>query len=269
VTSFSEAQFGKHMVTREKFNFAGDSYDPKVDTSYTRYQAYAQPKDPMSGARHVGMLEVAHHPATSHNLYAGPIGEHTQSSAMAQGWNSKWAGKYSVGSSWNPRNEHINTHDIPGQIPLFLNRSSHARDTVDLMSMAHEGRHMASTLLGVAGDESIAQGRHLQAPTNLSVHSERMIGKLKSTGAVPESHTKSVTNSLDFVPAHEHAVSGGLEGLHSSLTHEAKSYPATAGDTAEEPIAASVARKGQRGVRNVLRAGKPRQIRESQQLRLF
>jgi len=268
MTSFSEAQFGKHMVTREKFNFAGGSYDPKVDTSYTRYQAYAQPKDPMSGARHVGMLEVAHHPAISSNLYAGPVGETTQSSAMPQGWNAKWAEKHAVGMPQNPKNWAINTNDIPGQIPLFKHRSTKPFDAVDTMIMSHEGRHMASTLLGVAGDASIAQGRHLQASTSLSSHSQRMVNKLKDVGAVPQSHSAHA-NSLDFTPSMEMPQRGGLEGLHSSLTHEAKSYPATAGDTAEEPIAASVARKGQRGVRNVLRAGKPRQIRESQQLRLF
>ena len=270
-------QFGNYMLTEEDFNFEGGGFDPKVHNSWTRYRMHKEPGNPWGGAKETGVLEVMHQPAMSSTRYAGPVGEPTTATGPDvkpehnQGWNKRWAERTAVGQSSNRKNQFTNVNEVEGQIPLFLHRSTHASDKVDTLIMSREGRVMAPTMLGVAANRATAAtGRDLQAPTNLSQHSDRMVGKLKAAGAVPAEHRRSGDfNNLNFVPARDRSIKGGLEGLHSHLTHWAERTENVPGATAEVPVAASEVKRGQRTSRNVLRAGRSRPVAESEQLKLF
>lgn len=280
--ALSEHQFGNYMMTEEDFNFEAPTrssagYDPAVHTHWTRYRMMKEADSPWGGAKEVGTLEVQHKKAWGSTRYAGPVGLPTTATGPDvapehnQGWNKAWAERTAVGQSSNRKNAVSNVNEVEGQIPLFLHRSTQASDEVDTLIMSREGRHMAPTMLGVAANRAMATtGKDLGAPTNLSVHSDRMVGKLKAAGAVPEEHQRSGDfNSLNFVPARQHGIKGGLEGLHSHLTHWAERTESVPGTTAEVPLPASEAKRGQRTSRNVLKAGRPRPVQESEQLKLF
>ncbi len=251
MSSVSKHQFGNYMMSEEDFNFGEGS------TNYTRFKLYREPtaeegSSHWESARDVGSLEVAHYPARSHTQMPGPLGDavHGQPGGTApgtppemtqRGYNEHWARRTALTPSMAE-----GEGGVVGQIPLFKHVSTHANDTVDLMSVPKESRHMVGTMLGVAGNRAIANtGRPLAAPHSLSPHSQRTVQHLQSAGAVPEGHTFH-SNSLDFIAPQSMGTPGGLEGLAAAMPHD---------NPSEKPIAASEVREGQALSRHVLRQG--------------
>lgn len=101
-------------------------------------------------------------------------------------------------ADWQSKSERYNTTDIPGQQSLFHHKSSPATSTVDLMRSTKGGRVANMTQLGMAArDVMLERGHGLTPSTDLSPHSDRLVGKLREKGLV-QGHEKQMSNDLTF-----------------------------------------------------------------------
>lgn len=73
--------------------------------------------------------------------------------------------------------------------------------TVEMLEMTKQDRAMAPTLLGIGQIESIRRsGQGLTPSTDLSDHSDRMVGKLANRGAIDDWGGRERWNDMDFLP---------------------------------------------------------------------
>jgi hypothetical protein len=85
-----------------------------------------------------------------------------------------------------------------GQIPLFTHESRPPTSTVSLVRGTKDARMQSMHLLALADvDTMVERGRNLQADSNLSAHSNRLVQKLEGKGslAAPQNKTR---NTLTF-----------------------------------------------------------------------
>lgn len=73
-----------------------------------------------------------------------------------------------------------------------------ASHEVHYLAGTREHRAMNMTMLGVAENVARSEGTTLNPSDDLSRHSSRLVGHLKMSGAVPDSASTRVTNSIQF-----------------------------------------------------------------------
>lgn len=162
---------------------------------------YVYTKEGSRGLENQQVLEVRHQPPrTTFNYgedpYGGQHSENSQESLRSQvaGLSSRLSGPMA-----QARLDYIKPLAEGGQLKLFgQSKTIPASSTVDYLEGTKEARAMTPTMLGIAQNRTLLErGRGLEASTDLSEHSVKLVSHLQEKGVIGGEEPE-VSNEMRF-----------------------------------------------------------------------
>ncbi len=213
--SLSNYQLGKYLFTKEHIDADGN-FGIAPQTQYKMYrdpsaEEWAEEPD-YAPARDVGTLTVSHlppeelAPQLTRRVTTNRPGMRRRPEVFQQKLRgAEGPGRIVASQAWHERYS--------------------PKDVVHLLTVGERSKAMTPTLLALGQRQAKeTTGQALQASTDLSAHSQRLVDRFKEAGLVSASHETEHRNQITFLPELPVGPAGGLEGFFSTVQglHERK-----------------------------------------------